>query len=602
MEDSETTNLNYADSLLPTCLLQSLCQLWRSATFCDVVLVAEGREIAAHKVVLAAASSYFRTMFTCQLREASESRIEMHEISFHLLEEIVNFFYTTELKVTDDNIYELMSVADILQLSSVAKACASFLMSSLSPSNCLSVLTAATFHCGYYDLINDAVRFARKNLASVAKGEEFLSAPADVLLQVFQGQVLNIPDEGFLLKIIVAWVKHDPTNRLKDLDRLSSAVHLLQVPMETLVITKQESIVENANLQHQIKHTINTILEERYDTDVRAKWATGYKENSRRMLRFCDDQEVLLALGGESCGMALGSVECITLGYDNWKCEIPTAMKTAGGACEDTKVIPPMQTPRSFFGVCCSDDKIYVAGGSTPSSAIKTVEVFNFTKNQWTYLPPLREALSGIRMALWNGQLVLTGGQYADLAENSFSYLDEKSASWKDYTPMSTNRSFHGLINVSGVLYAMGGKIEDNTVLRSMERYDYNEKKWFSLAPMHEQRYDFGCVAVGNFIYVVGGIGGDQNHWLRSVERYDTLTNQWFIMAPMPYARASFGISVVDGRIYCVGGYNGVNFTNTVEKFNPRTNRWHCVQAMLNRRYGVGAATLRVPVISREET
>lgn len=169
-------------------------------------------------------------MFTCPLREASEDKVALHEISFKLLEEIVNFFYTTELKVcfivylakfvrvftslstfrhvflifqvTDDNIYELMSVADILQLSSVRKACASYLMSSLNPSNCLSVLTAASFHCGYNDLINDAVRFARKNLAHVAKGDEFLAAPADVLLKVFQGQVLNIPDEGFLLKVL----------------------------------------------------------------------------------------------------------------------------------------------------------------------------------------------------------------------------------------------------------------------------------------------------------------------------------------------------------------------------------------------------------------
>lgn len=59
-EEHDTVKLNYADSLLPTCLLQNLRQLWASGTLCDVVLVAEGREIAAHRVVLAAASSYFR--------------------------------------------------------------------------------------------------------------------------------------------------------------------------------------------------------------------------------------------------------------------------------------------------------------------------------------------------------------------------------------------------------------------------------------------------------------------------------------------------------------------------------------------------------------
>ena len=107
-------------------------------------------------------------------------------------------------------------------------------------------------------------------------------------------------------------------------------------------------------------------------------------------------------------------------------------------------------------------------------------------------------------------------------------------------------------------------------------------------------------MAIDHFIYVMGGISGQQ-FWLRSVERYDTLTNQWTYMSPMSVGRASFGITVSDNRIYCMGGFNGVNFANTVEKFNPRTNRWHCVHAMQCRRYGVGAATLRVPVISREE-
>lgn len=96
-----------------------------------------------------------------------------------------------------------MSVGDILQLSSLRTACASFLTSSLNPSNCLSVLTAASLHNGYNDLENASVRFARRHLCDVAKNEEFFAAPVDVLFKVFQGRVLNVPDEGFLLKVSV---------------------------------------------------------------------------------------------------------------------------------------------------------------------------------------------------------------------------------------------------------------------------------------------------------------------------------------------------------------------------------------------------------------
>lgn len=51
-------------------------------------------------------------------------------------------------------------------------------------------------------------------------------------------------------------------------------------------------------------------------------------------------------------------------------------------------------------------------------------------------------------------------------------------------------------------------------------------------------------------------------------------------MCPMPVPRNSFSVAVSDKRIYCMGGSNAVHFLNTVEKFNPRTNRWHCVHAM----------------------
>lgn len=94
-----------------------------------------------------------------------------------------------------------MAIADILQMSSVRTACASFLLNSLNASNCLSVLTAATMHNGYNDLAHAATRFARRHLCDVVTNEEFFVAPADVLLKVFQTRVLNIPDEGFLLKV-----------------------------------------------------------------------------------------------------------------------------------------------------------------------------------------------------------------------------------------------------------------------------------------------------------------------------------------------------------------------------------------------------------------
>lgn len=69
----------------------------------------------------------------------------------------------------------------------------------------------------------------------------------------------------------------------------------------------------------------------------------------------------------------------------------------------------------------------------------------------------------------------------------------------------------------------------------------------------------------------------------------------YFPVSPMISARSSFGITVSRGRIYCLGGFSGGSILNTVEKYNPRTNTWHCVQSMQLRRFGLVAATVNVP-------
>lgn len=56
--------------------------------------------------------------------------------------------------------------------------------------------------------------------------------------------------------------------------------------------------------------------------------------------------------------------------------------------------------------------------------------------------------------------------------------------------------------------------------------------------------------------------------------RYDTMCGQWSKISNMSIPRSSFGVATSNGRIYCVGGFDGVHFLKTVEKYNPRTDRW----------------------------
>jgi hypothetical protein len=55
-----SAEFNFHDDLHPTCMLQTLFELQKTGTLCDVTVVVNEDEIRAHKVVLASASPYFR--------------------------------------------------------------------------------------------------------------------------------------------------------------------------------------------------------------------------------------------------------------------------------------------------------------------------------------------------------------------------------------------------------------------------------------------------------------------------------------------------------------------------------------------------------------
>lgn len=118
----------------------------RGNLLCDVVLMADGLEIPAHRVVLAACSPYFYAMFTGDLAEAHTERIVLQEIDGKALALLVEFMYTAEIQVTEDNVQSLLPAANILQLVEVRDACCDFLQSQLHPSNCLGIRAFADLH------------------------------------------------------------------------------------------------------------------------------------------------------------------------------------------------------------------------------------------------------------------------------------------------------------------------------------------------------------------------------------------------------------------------------------------------------------------------
>lgn len=94
MKSSSNTDKNYSCLSYASKVLQNLNSLRQNGRFCDVVIVAGGRVMKAHRAVLSASSPYFQAMFTAGLMEEQKDTIELHSVSPQSLNSLIDFIYT----------------------------------------------------------------------------------------------------------------------------------------------------------------------------------------------------------------------------------------------------------------------------------------------------------------------------------------------------------------------------------------------------------------------------------------------------------------------------------------------------------------------------
>ena len=79
---------------------------------------------------------------------------------------LVDYVYTSEVDVTEDNLQTLLPAANLLQLTDVRDACCEFLQSQLHPTNCLGIRAFADLH-GCMDLLTTTEGYIERHFTEV---------------------------------------------------------------------------------------------------------------------------------------------------------------------------------------------------------------------------------------------------------------------------------------------------------------------------------------------------------------------------------------------------------------------------------------------------
>lgn len=152
---------------VPDCRLSDdLGVLWEQSRFSDVILCIQGKEFQAHKAILAARSPVFHAMFEHEMEEKKANRVEIKDVEYEVLREMLRFVYTGKAPNLERMADDLLAAADKYALERLKVMCEEALCSSLTVENVGEVLILADLHSAS-QLKSQAIDFINSHATEV---------------------------------------------------------------------------------------------------------------------------------------------------------------------------------------------------------------------------------------------------------------------------------------------------------------------------------------------------------------------------------------------------------------------------------------------------
>lgn len=540
-----------------------LHELYQNQELCDVEIKVGQKSFKCHRVVLVCASLYFRAMFKSEMAESHQDVVSIQDIDEDAMEKLIEFAYTAKIRITTDTVHPLLFAAAILQIDSVAEACATFMKSHLHPTNCIEVRNFAELH-NRVELMRMTDQYILDQFNDVCCADDFLKISVKMLETYLASDHLNVDEESQAYEAVMKWIKHDVENRREHLTQLMACVRLPLLSMSYLMETVEKEELVRRNLE------CRDFLDEAKYYQMSQVSLVPDVNNSKRTRPRDSYAGVLFCVGGRgSSGDPFKTVEC----YDPRK--------------KEWFQVAEMNTRRRHVGVCSTGGMLYAVGGHDGNEHLNSGEVFNPKTNKWRPVAPMGTLRRGLALASLGGPIYAVGGLDDSTCFNTVERYDPSTDTWTFVASMLTPRGGVGLAALKGFLYAVGGN-DGVSSLDKCERYDPYLNKWSAIPNMHKRRAGAGCAVLDGYIYVVGGF--DDCSPLDSVERYDPKTNEWTLVSTMTMCRGGVGLGSLGRRLFAVGGHDSFNYLSSVECYDPETDKWEASKSIQHYRAGAGVA------------
>eukprot|EP00058_Branchiostoma_floridae_P002651 XP_002588139.1 hypothetical protein BRAFLDRAFT_68777 [Branchiostoma floridae] len=412
-------------------LCAELIRQRKSGEFVDVVVEVEGREFPCHRAVLAV-TPYFQTMFSSNLMESRARVITLHDIDSGSFSKILDFMYTGEILIGEDDVQGILQAAHMLQAEEVLECCQKFIENNLCPSNCVGVMCLADMYA-LCSLKTKARRKAVSQFSEVGRSEDFLSLSTQQLLDLLEDKELRVEIEDDVVLSVIRWLNHEPESRKTEVSRILPVICLSHVRVSVLEKLEAHPAIQDSP---ECLAKITSTKEGHFSGSNQLMVDTKREEAGRKPRCGISDDPVIIVGGWKAVTkerysknptppMPLQSIICMDIDREQYYhvTDLPTPIV-------------------GCMSVASAGRYLYVTGGRALSflhpdpggSNIPSKQAFqyDFATDTWTRLPDMPRGRAGHQSAIVDGKLYLVGGDTTATLFNMFSMecFDIESEAW----------------------------------------------------------------------------------------------------------------------------------------------------------------------------
>ena len=183
------TNGSAARVMDPMLRLQSdILSLFEQSKKTDCTIVCEGKEFRCHKNILASRSSVFDAIFTRDMEEDNDSKVDIVDLDSDTVYNMIVYIYSGEVTEIEDKAINLLPAADKYDLKDLKTMCESVLCDTVTHDNVLDILVLANIH-GANTLRDMALKFIVNNGKAIVCQEGWrdkLKAYPEIMADMFE--------------------------------------------------------------------------------------------------------------------------------------------------------------------------------------------------------------------------------------------------------------------------------------------------------------------------------------------------------------------------------------------------------------------------------